>query len=89
MTVTPILESLEALHIRRHERLGDQASPEGKAAQQAVLQRLTANVRLAEEYGWRSCSVERAEDGGRLSAWGVPPGDVVAYPIPDWSGARG
>jgi hypothetical protein len=53
-------------------------------AHEALLDRLAANQRAAEAYGWTSCALERAGGLGRLSAWGVPPGGVERHLIPDW-----
>ncbi|HEX5580014.1 MAG TPA: hypothetical protein VFX39_00460 [Gemmatimonadaceae bacterium] len=54
------------------------------AAHAALLDRLAANRRAAEAQGWTSCALERIGGFGRLTAWGVPPGDVERHPIPDW-----
>ena len=53
-------------------------------AYEALLTRLTANQRAAEEQGWSDCALERAGGMGRLRAWGVPPGSADRLPIPDW-----
>lgn len=53
-------------------------------AHRDVVDRLAANQRAAEADGWTSCALERAGGMGRLMVWGVPPGQVVRHPIPDW-----
>ena len=71
-----------------HERLDDFAR--GRAyggawnAHEVLLDRLAANRRMAESYGWTSCALERTGGMGRLSVWGVPPGDCERHEIPDW-----
>ena len=55
------------------------------AAHVAVLDRLAANVRVAESHGWTSCAIERVDGATCFSAWGVPPGGVERHPVPDWS----
>ena len=54
-------------------------------AHEAVLDRLAANVRVAQSYGWTSCAIERVDGARQFNAWGVPPGDCQRHPIPDWS----
>jgi hypothetical protein len=54
------------------------------AAHEAVVDRLAVNRRMAEARGWTSCALERAGGMGRLTVWGVPPGDCERHPIPDW-----
>ena len=56
----------------------------GWAAHEAVLDRLAANQRAAEAFGWTSCALERAGGTGTLRAWGVPPTEFQRHPIPDW-----
>jgi hypothetical protein len=53
-------------------------------AHEAVLDRLAANQRVAEEHGWTSCALERAGGTGQLRAWGVPPTACQRHPLPDW-----
>lgn len=55
-----------------------------RGAYEALLSRLTANQRAAEEQGWSACALERAGGMGRLRAWGLPPGGPDRLPIPDW-----
>jgi hypothetical protein len=78
-------ESLEALHARVEARRGGRVASEGWAAHEAVLDRLAANVRVAEAHGWTSCAIERTGGAARFSAWGVPPGGSERHPVPDWS----
>lgn len=83
--MTEPLEPLESLQARVHAR-GETPTPrEDWSAYEAVLDRLAANVRLAQAYGWTSCAVERLDGAARFSAWGVPPGECERHPIPDWS----
>jgi hypothetical protein len=53
-------------------------------AHEAVLDRLAANQRVAETYGWTACALERAGGTGQLRAWGVPPGERQRCLLPDW-----
>jgi len=75
------LESLQAQADARAERA---VSADAWAAHEAVLDRLAANVRVGQSYGWTSCAIERVDGATRFSAWGVPPGDCERHPIPDW-----
>lgn len=56
----------------------------GRAERAAVLDRLAANRRVAEAYGWTACTLERAAGRGRPRAWGVPPAESQRRVIPDW-----
>ena len=87
MTDEPLepLEPLESLQARVDARAESRVSSDGWAAHEAVLDRLVANVRVAETYGWTSCAIERLDGATHFSAWGVPPGDCERHPIPDWS----
>jgi hypothetical protein len=84
--VTRNLESLEALHVRLEKRTESAVRSDAWAAHQAVLDRLAANVRVAEDQGWTSCAIERAGGAGRFAAWGLPPGQRRRHAVPDWSG---
>ena len=54
------------------------------AAHEAVIDRLAANQRVAETYGWTSCALERAGGTGQLRAFGLPPSECQRRLIPDW-----
>jgi hypothetical protein len=79
------LEPLESLQARADAQSESRASSEGWAAHEAVLDRLAANVRMAQRHGWTSCAIERVNGAIPFSAWGVPSGDCQRHPIPDWS----
>jgi len=79
------LEPLASLQARVDARGESRVSSDRWAAHEAVLDRLAANVRVAETYGWTSCAIERLDGATHFSAWGVPPGDCKRHPIPDWS----
>lgn len=83
--MTDPLESLESLQARVTARGESRVSSDAWAAHVAVLDRLAANVRVAESHGWTSCAIERVDGATRFSAWGVPPGGIERHPIPDWS----
>lgn len=83
--MTDPLESLESLQGRFDARAEAGASSDAWGAHAAVLDRLAANVRVAESYGWTSCAIERVDGATHFSAWGVPPGECERHPIPDWS----
>ena len=74
-------EPLESLQARLHGGVPSAAW----GAHAAVLDRLAANVRVAQSYGWMSCAIERVDPARQFNAWGVPPGDCQRHPIPDWS----
>jgi hypothetical protein len=79
------LEPLQALQAKVEARADTRVPSERWAAHEAVLDRLAANVRLAESRGWTSCAIERVDKAAHFNAWGLPPGDCERHPIPDWS----
>jgi len=80
------LEPLESLQVTAHARAESRLPSDGWAAHEALLDRLAANVRVAEaRYGWTSCAIERVDRAARFTAWGVPPGERVRHTVPDWS----
>jgi hypothetical protein len=81
------LASLESLHTVAEARASSRVPSDGWAAHEAVLDRLGANVRVAEARGWTSCAIERRGGTGRFSAWGVPPGEYRRHLVPDWTSA--
>jgi hypothetical protein len=83
--MTEPLEPLESLQAKGDARAHSRVSSDGWAAHEAVLDRLAANIRVAETYGWKSCAIERIDGATHFSAWGVPPGETERHPIPDWS----
>jgi hypothetical protein len=83
--MTNPLEPLESLQATADARADSRVSSDGWAAHEAVLDRLAANVRVAERYGWTSCAIERVDGAPHFTAWGVPPGDCERHLVPDWS----
>ena len=83
--MTNPLEPLESLQSKADSRAESRVSSDGWAAHEAVLDRLAANVRVAERYGWTSCAIERVDSAAHFTAWGVPPGECERHVIPDWS----
>ena len=83
--MTDRLESLRSLQDRVDARAESRVRSDGWAAHEAVLDRLAANVRVAQMSGWTSCAIERADGATHFSAWGVPPGQYERHPIPDWT----
>jgi hypothetical protein len=79
------LESLESLQSKAETRADSRTASDGWAAHACVMDRLAANVRVAQARGWTSCAIERIDDAQQFSAWGVPPGECQRHPIPDWS----
>ena len=79
------LESLRSLQERVDARADSRVRSDGWAAHEAVLDRLAANVRVAQTRGWTSCAIERVDGAKRFSAWGVPPDQHERHPIPDWT----
>jgi hypothetical protein len=82
------LETLESLHAKVGARADSRMQSDRWAAHEAVLDRLAANVRLAESRGWTSCAIERVDNAAHFNAWGVPPAGCERHPIPDWSTER-
>lgn len=68
--------SRETLYARFDSFAEGRAHGDARRAHEALLDRLAANQRVAEAFGWTSCALERVGRMGRLSVWGVPPGDV-------------
>ena len=83
--MTNPLEPLESLQATADSRAESRVSSDGWAAHEAVLDRLAANVRIAERSGWTSCAIERVDGAVHFSAWGVPPGECERHVIPDWT----
>lgn len=83
--MTDRLESLRSLQERVDARAESRVRSDRWAAHEAVLDRLAANVRVAQIHGWTSCAIERVDGSARFSAWGVPPGQCERHPIPDWT----
>lgn len=79
---------LEQLYARFEALAKGRAKGDGRAAHDAVLDRLAANRTIAERDGWTSCALERAAGMGRLRVWGVPPNEGQRHPIPDWPAER-
>ena len=79
--MTNLVEPLESLQAR----IDGNVLSAAWVAHEAVLDRLAANVRVAQSYGWMSCAIERVDGARQFNAWGVPPGDCQRHPIPDWS----
>lgn len=83
--MTAPLESLDALRQRVDARAECRVASDRWAAHEAVLDRLAANIRVAQMHGWTSCAIERMEGARHFSAWGVPGGEFVRHPVPDWT----
>lgn len=79
------VESLHSLQERVDARADSRMPSDRWAAHEAVLDRLAANVRMAQMRGWTSCAIERLEGATHFSAWGLPPDACERHPIPDWS----
>jgi hypothetical protein len=84
-TMTDHLESLHSLHQRGDARADSRVASDRWAAHEAVLDRLAANIRVAQMHGWTSCAIVRIDGARRFSAWGVPPGQGDRHPVPDWT----
>jgi hypothetical protein len=83
--MTDRLESLRSLQERVDSCAESRVDSDAWAAHEAVLDRLAANVRVAQMHGWTSCAIERLDGATRFGAWGVPPGQSARHPIPDWT----
>jgi hypothetical protein len=75
---------LETLYARFDAIAKGRERGDGRAAHEAVLDRLAANRRVAEAAGWTACALERAGGGGRLRLWGVAPSGEDREVVPDW-----
>ena len=78
-------ESLDSLQDKVDARADSRMPSDRWAAHEAVLDRLAANVRVAQMRGWTSCAIERLDGATHFSAWGLPPNERERHPIPDWS----
>jgi hypothetical protein len=76
--------SRDTLYARFDEYADNHAQGGAWTAHVALLDRLAANRRSAEAYGWTSCALERLGGIGRLSVWGLPPGSSERHLVPDW-----
>ncbi|HUQ79636.1 MAG TPA: hypothetical protein VM076_00790 [Gemmatimonadaceae bacterium] len=83
------LESLESLQVKVGARADSRMPSDRWAAHEAVLDRLAANIRVAESHGWTSCAIERVDQAPHFNAWGVPPNEFERHPVPDWSTETG
>lgn len=73
----------------RFDAIAEGRSPgHSPSAHQAVLDRLAANQRVAEGFGWTECTLERVGGRGRLIARGVRASGGSREVIPDWVPAR-
>jgi hypothetical protein len=79
------LEPLHSLQERVDARADSRVPSDRWSAHEAVLDRLAANVRVAQMRGWTSCAIERLDGATHFTAWGLPPGECERHPIPDWS----
>ena len=87
--MTAVLEALHVLQQRVEARAESRVASDRWAAHEAVLDRLVANIRVAETHGWTSCAIERLDGARHFSAWGVPGGQRVRHPVPDWTTGPG
>jgi len=51
----------------------------------AIIERLAANGRVAEQEGWTALALERVGGLGRLELWGIPAASGRRELVPDWS----
>ncbi len=76
---------LEQLY-RRHALLAaGRAEGDSRLVHLAILQRLAANQRIAEDAGWTSLALERVAGMGQLRLWGVPAAAERREVVPDWA----
>jgi hypothetical protein len=59
------------------------ATGDGWKAHVALLDRLAADRRAAEAWGWTSCALER-HGNGPFRLWGIPPSGRQRELVPDW-----
>lgn len=77
-------QSREILYARFDALAEGRLIGDAKGADAAVLERLAANRDAAESRGWTACAHERAAGMGRLTVWGLPPGETDRRLVPDW-----
>ena len=77
-------QSREILYARFDAFAEGRAVGDAKGADAAVQERLDANREAAESRGWTECALQRAAGMGRLTVWGLPPGEVDRRLVPDW-----
>ena len=77
-------QSREILYERFDALAEGRTIGDAKGADAAVLERLAANRQAAESRGWTACALERAAGMGRLTVWGLPPGETGRRLVPDW-----
>jgi hypothetical protein len=75
---------LDRLHARADEIATSRAAISGsQQAHAAILDRLAANRRSAEQQGWTGCGFERDGGMGRLRMLGIAPGGTQRTEVPD------
>lgn len=76
------LERLYARHmlIATGREMGD-----SRLLHLAILDRLAANRRIAEEQGWTSLALQRIAGMGQLELWGVAAAGERREIVPDWA----
>ena len=82
-------EPIDTLYARLDSCARTGVGADGWTAYAAVLDRLAANVREAEAWGWTSCAIERADRSEPFRAWGVPPWTTERHPVPDGATDQG
>jgi hypothetical protein len=76
---------LERLYARHTSIAAGRADGDSRLVHLAIIDRLTANRRIAEGEGWTALALERVAGMGRLRLWGVPGAAARREVVPDWS----
>jgi hypothetical protein len=76
---------LDRLYLRHTLIATGRAEGDSRLVHLAIIDRLSANRRIAEGEGWTALALERVGDMGRLELWGVPAAAERREVVPDWA----
>ncbi len=76
---------LERLYARHTLIATGRAEGDSHLVHLAIMDRLSANGRIAEVEGWMALALERVGGMGRVQLWGVPPTAARREVVPDWA----
>jgi hypothetical protein len=76
---------LERLYARHTMIASGRAEGDSRLVHLAILERLAANQRIAEQQGWTALALERVAGMARLQLWGVPASAEGREVVPDWA----
>ena len=79
------LGPLEQLHVRHSLIATGRADGDSHLVHLAILERLAADRRVAENEGWTALALERVGGMGALRLCGLPPEAQRREVVPDWA----